>query len=397
MTDRPISVGLITDPGLPSRVCDKVARELPSALAAELDGNVTWQVEATCEPLLLDADGAIPVFAIADQYQASRDWDLVVLVTDLPRRVGARPIVGDFSIAHRAALASLPALGGGFRLHARLRSLLVHMIGHLTEERLGIRPDVGIRRAWYGRRSRPDHLGELLAPTRHIGSAYADVDAHLALIGLRGRLRLLRGMVYNNRPWRLLPHLASATAAAAATAAFGIFYWTIWTMAEALPVWRLALISVLAITLMVGWLIYYNNLWERPVGPGRARQALLYNASTVLTLAISVACMYAALFAGTLVAAFAVIDAGYLGSKIGHPAGPGDYAILVWLACSMGIVAGALGSSLDGEDTVRQATYSRREQERQARRRAQEEAEENRLRLPGLSARVRLPACDWIK
>lgn len=374
MTDKAtITVGLVTDPGLPSRACSKVARELPAALAEHLAGDVSWQVDTVCEPLLLDADGAIPVFAIADHYRTQHDWDLVVLITDLPRRVGVRPIVGDFSTLHRAALASLPALGGGIGLHGRLRSLLVHMIGHLAEKQLGIPPDSRRRR---GRL--PGRVGEWLAPTRHIGSAYTDIDGHLALTGLRGQFRLLRGMVYNNRPWRLLPHLASATAAAAATAAFGIFFGTIWTLAEALPVWRLALINILAILLMVGWLIYYNHLWERPAGPGPARRAILYNASTVITLAISVTCMYAALYAGALVAAAAVIDAGYLSSKVGHPVGPGDYATLAWLACSMGIVAGALGSSLDGEDTVRQATYSRREQERQARKRAQEEAEEER-------------------
>lgn len=363
MTDEPpVTVGLIADPGLPYRAGVKAARELPAALKTALGGDREWRVEPVCEPLLLDADGAIPVFALADQYRDSHDWDLVVLVTDLPRRVGVRPIVGDFSTAHRAALASLPALGGGPGLPGRLRALLVQLIGRLATGRAR----TGSR---YGRR-----LGEILAPTRPIESAYTDVDAHLALTGLRGRLRLLRGMVWDNRPWRLLPHLASATAAAAATAAFGIFYSSIWTMAEALPVWRLALISVIVIVLMVGWLIYYNNLWEQPVGPGRHRQAVLYNASTALTLAISVVCMYATLYAGTLIAAAAVIDAGYLSSKIGHPVGPGDYATLAWLACSMGIVAGALGSSLDSEEAVRQATYSRREQERQARKRAQEEA-----------------------
>jgi hypothetical protein len=43
------------------------------------------------------------------------------------------------------------------------------------------------------------------------------------------------------------------------------------------------------------------------------------------------------------------------------------------LAASIGIVAGALGSSLEGEDEVRRATYSQREQQRQARDRAAEE------------------------
>ena len=295
-----IRVGLVTDPGLPAKAGAKMARDLPPALAAQLGGGVTWQAEIRCEPLLLDEDGAIPVFALADQYRERHGWDLVVLITDLPRRVGSQPIVGDYSTIHSAVLASLPALGGGLGLYGRLRALLVHMIGHLTKDRPGISPhDRG--HSLYGRQA--GQLGDLLAPTRHIGSAYPDVDAHIALTGLRGRLRLLRGMVYNNRPWRLLPHLASATAAAAAAAAFGIFYYTIWTMAESLPVWRLAIINVMAIALMVGWLIVYNHLWEHPVGPDRARKAILYNASTVLTLTISVACMYATLYVGSLVAA----------------------------------------------------------------------------------------------
>jgi heme exporter protein D len=365
-----VTVGLVTDSGVRvGDVGDEVARELPSALAAELTGAVTWRVEARRAPLLLEDDGTIPVFSTADEYRERHGWDVVVLITDLPRQVRAQPIVGDFSTSHRVALASLPALGGGPRQRARLRALLVHLIGHLTEADLGADPHARGRPP-YGRGAW--RLGESLDPTRHIPSAFTGIDAHLALTGVRGRLRLLAGMVHDNRPWRLLPHLASATAAAAATAAFGIFYSTIWSMAEALPLWRLALINVLAIAAMVGWLICYNNMWDRR---GRTHQTLLYNASTIITLTISVACMYATLYVLALLAAGVVIDDGYLGSKVGHPVGIGDYAILVWLASSMGIVAGALGSSLDGEEAVLQATYSRREQARQARKRAQEEAE----------------------
>ncbi|WP_217143225.1 hypothetical protein [Streptomyces sp. AC627_RSS907] len=43
------------------------------------------------------------------------------------------------------------------------------------------------------------------------------------------------------------------------------------------------------------------------------------------------------------VAALVVIDAGYLASGLGHPAGAGDYAVPAWTSSAMGIVAGALG------------------------------------------------------
>ncbi|MFD8391965.1 hypothetical protein ACFV2N_22885 [Streptomyces sp. NPDC059680] len=88
------------------------------------------------------------------------------------------------------------------------------------------------------------------------------------------------------------------------------------------------------------------------------------------TLFLGVLCMYALLYALTLVSAFIVIDSSYLASRLGHSTGVGDYATLAWLSSSMGMVAGALGSSLDTEEAVRQGTYSRRERERQARDRA---------------------------
>ncbi|WP_433446274.1 hypothetical protein ACQPXS_01850 [Streptomyces sp. CA-142005] len=97
---------------------------------------------------------------------------------------------------------------------------------------------------------------------RGIATGEDGIDASLALVGLRGRLRLLLGMVRANRPWRLVPHMASATAAAAATAAFGLFYSRIWSMADELPPARLTLIMSLAIGVMVAWPLLHHHLWD---------------------------------------------------------------------------------------------------------------------------------------
>jgi len=343
-------VGLLAEEGVSFRMAKALGHELPQLLNERLSSEVEWQVDHRCESLPLDEYGEIPLIDLAEKRQGL-GWDIAILMTDLPRRTGTQPIVSDYSVELRVGLLSMPALGA-WQVRRRTRALVVHLAGHLLEDQLNLDGSC-------------THLGRHFGHVRHIRSEDEHVDEHLGLVGLRGRSRLLAGMVLDNRPWRLVPHLAGATAAAAATAAYGVFTTTFWNMADALPVWRLGLISVVSIAAMASWLLLYNRLWEKPSRRNDREKALLYNLSTLITLTFGVACMYAILYIFALAASFAVIDSGYLSSQLGHTSNPADYLRIVWLASSVGIVAGALGSSFESEEAVRQATYSRRERERQ--------------------------------
>jgi hypothetical protein len=359
-------VGLLTDDGLPGQLARRIADGLPARLARDLGEETAWRVEHETQSLPLNEEGDIPMLALAQERRAEHGWDLLVLITDLPRRAGTVPIASDYNGDHGVAMVSLPALGA-LRLRGRASRLVIHLVRHLVAHRSAKEADPP--------RGVLDRLRELVAPTRHIHGRGA-ADEHLALVGVRGRLRLLAGMIRDNRPWRLVPNLAGATAAAAATAAYGIITTSFWKLAEALPSLRLAGITVLAIVVMAGWLMVHNHLWDSPSGHLDRRKALLYNASTALTLSIGVACMYAILFVLALVASIVLLEGTYFGEVLGHPAGPASYLKLVWLATSVGIVAGAVGSSVEDEERVRRATYSRRERERQQRNRERaEEAE----------------------
>lgn len=360
-------VGLLTDDGLPGQLAGRIADDLPARLARDLGEETAWRVEHETQSLPLNEEGDIPMLALAQERRAEHGWDLLVLITDLPRRAGTVPIASDYNGDHGVAMVSLPALGA-LRLRGRASRLVIHLVRHLVAHRSAKEADPP--------RGVLDRLRELVAPTRHIHGRGA-ADEHLALVGVRGRLRLLAGMIRDNRPWRLVPNLAGATAAAAATAAYGIITTSFWKLAEALPSLRLAGITVLAIVVMAGWLMVHNHLWDSPSGHLDRRKAMLYNASTALTLSIGVACMYAILFGLALVASIVLVEGTYFGEVLGHPAGPASYLKLVWLATSVGIVAGAVGSSVEDEERVRRATYSRRERERQQRNRERAEEAEN--------------------
>ncbi|MGV9293933.1 hypothetical protein [Amycolatopsis sp. NPDC003676] len=367
---RQVAVGVLADGGLPEQVIATIADELPEVFAARVDGRTRWRVEHEADRLPLDEDGDIPMRTLSRRHRQDRGWDLLVLVTDLPRRAGTDPVVAGVDVEHGVAMISLPALGA-LLVRRRARALLVRVVRQLVSPQLGTDGDRG-RRATLAR------LRETLAPTRRLPGERHPSATHLALVGLRGRLRLLAGMVRDNRPWRLVPHLAGATAAAAGTAAYGIITSSFWKLADALSPLRLAAITVVAVLVMTVWLTVHNHLWDRPSEAAQQRKALLYNVSTATTLAIGVVCMYAILYVLALLAAAVLIDSGYFAQALGRPVGAGSYLSLVWLCSSVGIVAGALGSSLEDEETVRNATYGRRERERQ---------ERNRLRREGPDVR----------
>jgi hypothetical protein len=292
---------------------------------------------------------------------AHEGWDMVVCLTDLPLHgdQSRLPLVADGSSGLGVALVSLPALGG-VRLRRRAREAIVRIVAGLAAER-----GVAVRDQ---RPTSGGLLAERTAPLRRTTPSESEVDVRYAAIGLRGRLRLLVGMVRANEPWRLVPGLKSALAAALATGAIAMVNSNVWLLSDALGATRLVLAMSTAVLLMVGWLIIAHDLWEHRSDqhPREAERVVLYNTSTIVTLAIGVLLLYAGLYVLTLASAAFLIEGGVFGRQLGHPARAGDYLGLAWLTASVALVAGAVGSSLESSDAVRAAAYSRREQERRA-------------------------------
>ncbi|PKB29559.1 hypothetical protein [Pseudonocardia alni] len=401
MTDAPRTtvLDLVADPGLPTELAHRLVRDLPAALGEHDDAR--WEVRLADEPIVLDERGALPALDIGDRVREQDGADAVVLLTDLPRRSGADPVVADGGTGHRVGLVSLPALGA-INQYRRCRDTVVRLVtGHLVPpDRAGAEeggaPDAGragpLTRIDSGTRAGTDgdhgdqdrdqerdrdrddradgdaaRRGPADDSDAGSGGVEDDIDVRLALTGLRGRVRLLAGMVRANRPWRLVPSLSPAIAAAAAGAAFGIFYSNIWQLATALGTARQVTVMLIALVGMTAWLILDNRLWESRRHRSLREEMLLSNLSTVITVACGVLTMFALLFVLALVAAVLVIPPDYLSSTLMRESGPDDWIMIAWLSTSMGTVAGALGSGFADDGAVRQAAYSRREQERRAR------------------------------
>jgi hypothetical protein len=164
-------------------------------------------------------------------------------------------------------------------------------------------------------------------------------------------------MVLANRPWRLVRDLEFALAAALATAAYAVVTSTIWPLADTMGPVRLTAVAIVAIAILVTWLVVAHGLWERPSGQADSERVRLANKVTVGSLVIGVASFYAALFVVVTAASLIVIESGFMEKTLGHSVGFGSYLTIAWVATSLATVAGALGSGVETDDSVREALY----------------------------------------
>lgn len=155
-------------------------------------------------------------------------------------------------------------------------------------------------------------------------------------------------MVRANRPWRLVPGLSKALAAALATGAVATVNSTVWTLAASLSTPRLVIATVGSVAIMIGWLIIDAELWYRSAesSPEARQRARLYNASTVVTVGIGVLVCYAGLMVINWVWALFILNDQAFASVTRTPLDAEEYLTLAWFVASIATVGGALGSGL---------------------------------------------------
>ncbi|MFF8731696.1 hypothetical protein ACF073_35195 [Streptomyces sp. NPDC015171] len=339
-----------------------MARILPDRLADTSGHSRRFDIEVVSEPFTAGTEDPPTLMRRIMDRGSAENWDIVVALTDLPLHSHGHKLVVELSHEHGLALLSLPPLGG-FRLQTRARQAVEEAVLSLAgpyppggEGPSGSQP---LRGPFIGRLTpiRPDQVGE-----EEIS------DLRYVVSGPHGYLRVLLGMVRANRPWRLVPGLSKALAAALATGAVATVNSTIWTLAASLSTPRLVIATVGSVALMIGWLIVDAELWHRAdeVSPEARKRAALYNASTVVTVGIGVLVCYVGLMVINFVWALFILNDRVFATMTRTPLHATDYWTLSWFVASVATVGGALGSGLESDEAIRAAAYSKREQERRS-------------------------------
>ncbi|MGA5466703.1 hypothetical protein [Mycobacterium sp. NPDC050041] len=332
----PSSILLLADPGAPAAIAERLAESLPDALASERD---QWDVSVRSHPYPVDEHADV-VEVVRTVDPGSETQDVVIYLTDLPRRLDTTPVVADISLENRFGLISIPGLGGLF-IDRRVKNVAQTVVAEVTQQ-----PDKQHRSMRQLTRMQDDDVVRYVAPT-----------------GL-SRLRLLTGMVYANRPWRLVTGLSKVVMAAFATGAVSLAYPTIWQLSDTMGPWRMGVATILATAAMIAWLVVDHELWERPKSAGERELAALYNTATVITLTIGVAIFHVGLFLLLLVTAWWTLPPQLVAENIGHSVDLPTLLRMAWLVAAIATLGGALGSGMEDDDAVKAAAYGTRQRQR---------------------------------
>ncbi|MEV6667623.1 hypothetical protein [Streptomyces nigra] len=352
-------VALLADPDAPTEVARHTARDLPARLADLSGRQRRFHVEVVSEPFTADTEDLTTLTRRLMDHGRGAGWDIVVALTDLPLHSRGRKLVVELSYEHGLALLSLPSLGG-LRLQRRARRAVEEAVLSLADAQAAEAESPG--------RQRP--LGDFTSRLTSVRPAPVGdeeaADLRYVLDGPRGWLRMLGGMVRANRPWRLVPGLSKALAAALATGAIATIDSTVWSLAVYLDTPRLVIAMVGSVALMIGWLIVDAHLWHRRAQDSaeERKRAALYNASTVVTVGIGVLVCYAGLLVINVAWALFILNGQVFASMTRTPLHAAEYWTLAWFVASVATVGGALGSGLESDEAIRAAAFSKREQER---------------------------------
>jgi hypothetical protein len=352
-------LGLIAAPGLPHQLAVELAEPLRTLLA-ERYPHFDWQVPVLPDALVAPPATASDLVAEARRRLLEGDWELAVVLTDLPLRIGGRPVVWHASPTHGVAVVSVPAIGP-MGLRRGVERALNALVDALLGERVGAATRDGAHKRREQRRARRmrrwlDELVELHTEGPHPDTGWVSLASP-------GRFRLLLGMVRANRPWRLALRLYRAVVASLAAIAFSLVTPDIWAIADRLSTPRLLALSLLSVTVTSTTLVVAHGLWERAPSRHARDEAALFNAATALTVAVGTIVLYGTLFVLALAGALLLLPESLLASQAGGDAQFSDYLRLAWLLGSLATLGGALGAGLESSDAVREAAYAYRGEE----------------------------------
>lgn len=370
-----VKVGLIVAPNMPERLTTRYLKNIQNRVKEAIIG-VNFEFEIESNMVVGSAEHVNQYMDYTYERKQKKEWDYSISVTDLPSFSNNKTVLSDISFQNKTAMISLPALGI-YRLKHKLCSALVDILYYLymeSETEITNNPPFQKLSSTQVKGVTPSEDANTRTDQRFIYNST-----------LVGSMKTITGMTFANEPWKAVTSFKKIIALGTATGTYISIFSTPWQLSVAYDWPRFILLMLLSLIGIVGWLIYAHNFWEKPSTKNQKKYRYLYNLTTLLTMIYLTFLSYIILFF-LLLTSIVLFVPDNLFESWGHASEShsiSNYLRLSWFIASAGLLAGALGSVMEGETKMKKITYTTRQMDRSQeiqRQLEKEEAEDDETR-----------------
>ncbi|MCJ1667182.1 5,10-methylene-tetrahydrofolate dehydrogenase [Staphylococcus sp. NRL 16/872] len=356
------TIGLVPSPGVARKHVDCAIPKIQGLLQQRINSNVDWKFETKVDLLIGSAEDVYASIDKAAELKKQNEWDFVVCITDLPSISGNKVVISDFDSEQQIAMISMPSLGW-FNFERKLVNSITSLIEQLYYDKPKSHPKFSLF-------IRP----KAVEPSEDDSTKQRYINPFLIL----GWIQLILGLTRANEPWKNIFNFKKIISVAFATGTYVSIFSMPWELSVQYSIYRFIILMIIAIVGMAGWLLYAHQLFERKTAKSQRVYRYIYNATTMLTLILITLMNYVILYVLLSISISLFVPVSLFNNWTS--ANPDftfqNYLKLLWFVASLGLLAGAMGSTVEDEEKIRRITYSYRQYHRYKEAEQEEQKEE---------------------
>ena len=282
------------------------------------------------------------------QNSKQHQWDYVICLTDLPSISDNKVVISDYNSEKQVAMLSLPSLGV-----IDLKRKLIKTVTSLIEQLYYEKPKSKNAPHPFVRMKAVEPEEDESSKERYINTLF-----------IMSWIQLVAGLTRANQPWKNIFNFKKIISVAFATGTYISIFSMPWELSVIYSPFRLILLMVIAIIGMAGWLFYASAIGERLQSQRVYRY--IYNSTTLVTLSMITLINYFILYIllAISITLFVPVDLFNSWTSAKAQFTFTNYLRLIWFVASLGLLAGAMGSTVENEEKIRRITYSYRQYHR---------------------------------
>lgn len=344
------TVGIIPSPGVAHQHTKKIIPKVKKLLTERIGEDIHWNFDIKTDLMIGSAEDVHESVDKAAQLKENHQWNYVVCIIDLPSVSDNKVVISDYNNDKQVAMLSLPALG-----FIDLKRKLIKTVTSLIEQ-------------LYYEEPKMKNAPHPLVRARTVEPDEDDIEKrrYINTLFILSWIQLIGGLTRANQPMKNMFNFKKIISVAFATGTYISIFSMPWELSVIYSPFRLILLMFMSIIGMAGWLFYAHRLIEQRTAKSQRVYRYIYNSTTIVTLSVITLLNYFILYLllAISIALFVPVELfnGWTSAKSQYTFT--NYLRLIWLVSSLGLLAGAMGSTVENEEKIRRITYSYRQYHR---------------------------------